>query len=176
MGYALPSQTAHGIHMRLRSRAFIMAQLPEEYDKGDLLESMNDEHQNKLEQDAAKEERSLLRWRWRRKPKNVAQKKKNELAGLADPERTVCFVSIDAGMGSDLLNVRVLKRLDELLPEQGNSGKRLCHLENLSISGTHTHSGPAGFLQYTLYQITSYGFFEETMSAFVEGIAQSILR
>lgn len=43
-------------------------------------------------------------------------------------------------------------------------------------SGTHTHSGPAGFLQYTLYQITSLGFFEETMSAFVEGIAQSILR
>lgn len=43
-------------------------------------------------------------------------------------------------------------------------------------SGTHTHSAPAGFLQYTLYQMTSYGFSEETMSAFVEGIAQSILR
>jgi Neutral/alkaline non-lysosomal ceramidase, N-terminal len=43
-------------------------------------------------------------------------------------------------------------------------------------SGTHTHSGPAGFLQYTLYQVTSLGFFEETMSAFAEGIAQSIKR
>lgn len=35
--------------------------------------------------------------------------------------------------GSDLLNTRVLARLDELLPQQANSGKRLCHLENLSI-------------------------------------------
>ena len=78
--------------------------------------------------------------------------------------------------GSDLLNTRVLRRLDELLPKQANSNKTLCHLENLSISGTHTHSAPAGFLQYTLYQVTSLGFSEETMGAFVEGIAQSILR
>jgi hypothetical protein len=107
--------------------------------------------------------------------------------------------------GSDLLNTRVLARLDELLPQQANSGKRLCHLENLSIryakcgffscnlsrwfdphvlvsshfvsfSGTHTHSANAGFIQYTLYQITSAGFSEEVMSAYVEGISQSILR
>lgn len=58
------------------------------------------------------------------------------------------------------------------------NGCALCvslHLRAI-CSGTHTHSGPAGFLQYTLYQITSYGFFEETMVAFVEGIAQSIKR
>lgn len=123
MGYAQPAQTAHGIHMRLRSRAFIMAQIPE---NNDVL-SMN-----KLqEEELVKEERSLLRWSWKRKRKTVGQK--NVLASLADPERTVCFVSIEAGMGSDLLNTRVLKRLEELLPEQGDSGKRLCHLENLSI-------------------------------------------
>ena len=127
MGYAQPGQTAHGIHMRLRSRAFIMAQLPEGYNK----DNIDSETTQQLKEDIVEEERLLLRWSWKRKAKNVAQK--NTLASLADPERTVCFVSIDAGMGSDLLNMRVLKRLEEFLPEQGDSGKSLCHLENLSI-------------------------------------------
>lgn len=43
-------------------------------------------------------------------------------------------------------------------------------------SGTHTHSAPGGFIQYTLYQITSMGFSEEAMNAYVEGVAQAILR
>jgi len=127
MGYAQPSQTAHGIHMRLRSRAFIMAQLPENFEKS----NMATQQRIRPEEFVVEEERSLLRWKWRRKRKNVAQQ--NTLASLADPERTVCFVSIDAGMGSDLLNMRVLKRLEEYLPKQGDRGKRLCHLENLSI-------------------------------------------
>lgn len=29
--------------------------------------------------------------------------------------------------------MKVLKRLDDLLPQQAHGGKRLCHLENLSI-------------------------------------------
>jgi hypothetical protein len=72
----------------------------------------------------------------------------------------MCFTSIDAGMwegynllcscelnqprkaefvlmvsqGSDLvLNKRLVERLQELLPMHGQTGKRLCHLENLSI-------------------------------------------
>jgi hypothetical protein len=102
-----------------------MAEIPESSNLA--TQQLNESDQNVIE-----EERSLLRWRWKRKHKNI-QQKKNTIAGLADPERTVCFVSIDAGMGSDLLNMRVLKRLEELLPEQGDSGKRLCHLENLSI-------------------------------------------
>lgn len=130
MGYAQPAQTARGIHMRLRSRAFIVAEPPEEFNvqNADFIAS---QQQHEVEDDLAEQERSLLRWNWKRKSKTVTQK--NSLATMADPERTVCFVSIDAGMGSDLLNTRVVKRLEELLPEQGESGKRLCHLENLSI-------------------------------------------
>jgi len=78
-------------------------------------------------------------------------------------------------MGSDLLTSRVIKRIADLLPsDDGN--RPLCHLENTSISGTHTHSGPGGFLQYTLYQITSLGFSPETFDTLVEGISQSIYR
>jgi neutral ceramidase len=47
--------------------------------------------------------------------------------------------------------------------------------DNLAISGTHTHGGPAGFLQYALFQITSFGFVQETFDAWVSGIANSIV-
>ena len=120
MGYAMPQQTGHGLHIRLRSRAFIIS-------------SANDE-------------------------------------GEVVSNNTICFVSVDCGMGSDLVTSRVLDRLSEILPNE------ICTIENLSISGTHTHSGPAGFLQYVLYQFTSLGFVSETIDTFVEGISQSISR
>lgn len=41
---------------------------------------------------------------------------------------------------------------------------------NVAISGTHTHSGPGGFHQYLLYDITSLGFVNETFVSLVEGI------
>jgi neutral ceramidase len=77
-------------------------------------------------------------------------------------------------MGSNLLTLRVITRLEELLPT-GSGKKMLCHLENTSISGTHTHSAPGGFLQYALYQITSLGFSLETLDMLVEGISNSLL-
>lgn len=45
----------------------------------------------------------------------------------------------------------------------------------MAISGTHTHSGPAGFLQYVLYQVTSLGYVKETFDAWVDGIASAIV-
>ena len=45
----------------------------------------------------------------------------------------------------------------------------------MSISGTHTHSGPGGFLQYVLYQVTSLGFVQETFDSWVSGITNSIV-
>ena len=41
--------------------------------------------------------------------------------------------------------------------------------DNVAISGTHTHSGPAGYLQYVLYQITSLGFVKQSWQALVDG-------
>ncbi|KAK4306171.1 hypothetical protein Pmani_021982 [Petrolisthes manimaculis] len=48
--------------------------------------------------------------------------------------------------------------------------------DNVMLSGTHTHSGPGGYLQYLLFDITSLGFVHETLDAMVEGIFQSIKR
>jgi neutral ceramidase len=93
MGYAKPSQNGRGIHLRLRARAFIMAQVPET-------------------------------------PPPMMGVRTGTQSISIDPEKTICFVSADIGMGSDLLTLKVVQRLEELLPK---GGKRLCHLENLSI-------------------------------------------
>ncbi|TPX46236.1 ceramidase [Synchytrium endobioticum] len=48
--------------------------------------------------------------------------------------------------------------------------------ENLLLLGTHSHSGPAGFLQYVLYQITSLGLVEQTFNAMVNAIVGAVAR
>jgi neutral ceramidase len=157
MGYAKTSQTAHGIHQRLRARAFIAASFS-------TISTTNVQADSSLSVTAT----TMRRGRERREEEKVT-------AGLPpEPTTAICFVSIDVGMGSDLLNMRVIERLEEHYSTNKNQ-TMLCHLENLSISGTHTHSAPAGFLQYTLFQITSLGFSEEVVGAYVEGIVQAIL-
>lgn len=86
-----------------------------------------------------------------------------------DGNKHLAFVSVDGGMGSDLVTTLVLKKLDAEL------GPGVYTNDNLAISGTHTHSGPAGFLQYVLYQVTSFGFVQETLDAWVNGIANSVI-
>lgn len=46
--------------------------------------------------------------------------------------------------------------------------------QNVALSGTHTHSGPAGYLQYLVYGITSLGFARQTFDALVEGIVEAV--
>lgn len=61
--------------------------------------------------------------------------------------------------------MQVVKRLKA---KYGN----LYNERNLCISGTHTHSGPAGFHEFLLYDITSLGFVQETFDALVIGIVR----
>lgn len=72
-------------------------------------------------------------------------------------------------MGSDLVNMKVVDYVNNAL------GESIYTIENISISGTHTHSGPAGFLQYIIFQVTSFGFFQQTFDAWVSGVGESIL-
>jgi hypothetical protein len=44
---------------------------------------------------------------------------------------------------------------------------------NVAMSGTHTHSGPGGYLQYILYIITSLGFVRESFDVLVGGILEA---
>jgi len=88
---------------------------------------------------------------------------------VGDDGKRICYVSVDGGMGSDIVNQYVIQNLEKEL------GQGVYTYDNLSVSGTHTHSGPAGYLQYVLYQVTSLGYVKETFDAWVNGITQSIL-
>ena len=47
--------------------------------------------------------------------------------------------------------------------------------ENVCISGTHTHSGPGGYWQYVLLQLSSpQAFVEESLNVIVDGVVESI--
>jgi len=81
----------------------------------------------------------------------------------------VVYVNCDLGMIDQALKTRV----SEILSQRYNG---IYHFENVLISGTHTHSGPGGFLQYLLYTIVSQGFNEMSFNAIVDGIVRSVER
>ncbi|XP_021551866.1 neutral ceramidase isoform X4 [Neomonachus schauinslandi] len=88
---------------------------------------------------------------------------------MAEPDGSnrVVFVSIDIGMVSQRLRLEVLNRLQS---KYGSLYRR----DNIILSGTHTHSGPAGFFQYTMFVIASEGFSNRTFEYMVTGIVKSI--
>ena len=46
--------------------------------------------------------------------------------------------------------------------------------DNVLLSGTHTHSGPGGYWQYVLFEVTSLGFVKESLDVIVDGVVESI--
>ncbi|XP_056285654.1 neutral ceramidase isoform X2 [Pseudoliparis swirei] len=86
---------------------------------------------------------------------------------IDDGRRRLVFVTADVGMMSQRLRLEVLQAL------QLKYGS-LYRQQNLVLSGTHTHSGPAGYFQYTLFMITSKGFMRASIGPLVDGIVKSI--
>lgn len=62
---------------------------------------------------------------------------------------------------------QAVKKLKELFGDLYNE-------DNVAISGIHTHSGPAGYWQYVLYEVTSLGFVKQSLDVTVNGIVESI--
>jgi neutral ceramidase len=87
-----------------------------------------------------------------------------------DTGNRVVFVNLDACMASQAVTFTVIDRLQAIY------GPSLYSVDNVVLSGTHTHSGPAGYLQYLVYDITGLGFVKETFDALVGGIVLSIVR
>lgn len=88
---------------------------------------------------------------------------------MAEPDgsnRTV-FVTIEIGMVSQRLRLEVLNRLKS---KYGSLYRR----DNVILSGTHTHSAPGGYFQYTIFVISSQGFNNRTFEYMVSGIVKSI--
>ncbi|XP_077595165.1 neutral ceramidase [Stigmatopora nigra] len=86
---------------------------------------------------------------------------------IDDGRRRVLFVSVDVGMISQRLRLEVL---NALRAKYGDLYRR----DNVVLSGTHTHSGPGGYFQYTLFMISSKGYLKSSIRPLVKGIVKSI--
>lgn len=84
-----------------------------------------------------------------------------------DGVKRVVFVSADIGMVSQRLRLEVLKAL------QVKFGP-LYHRGNVALSGTHTHSGPGGYFQYTLFMLSTKGYIKTAVEPLVNAIVKSI--
>lgn len=90
---------------------------------------------------------------------------------VADEKKRFVFVSVDCGMIGYGIKSEVLG----LLVGEYNLGS-LYKEDNVLISGSHTHSGPGGFLMDFLFDLNSLGFVPDTFNAMAKGIALSIYR
>lgn len=86
-----------------------------------------------------------------------------------DSGTRVVFVSVDEAMMGQLVKLGAINKLSSLFPG-------LYTEENVVMSATHTHSGPAGFMQYVLFNVPNLGFIAQTLEAMVDGIVESISR
>ncbi|KAM9837123.1 neutral ceramidase [Aulostomus maculatus] len=86
---------------------------------------------------------------------------------IDDGRRRVVFVTVDVGMISQRLRLEVLEALQVKYGDQYRQ-------DNVVLSGTHTHAGPAGYFQYTLFMISSKGYIRSAIQPLVDGIVRSI--
>ncbi|KAI8332592.1 Neutral/alkaline nonlysosomal ceramidase [Chlamydoabsidia padenii] len=70
----------------------------------------------------------------------------------------------------EIVKKRVIQSLENLY------GRGLYNNENVMLSSTHSHSGPGGYLQQTLYELSVQGWIEETTGPMVQGIVNAITR
>ena len=84
----------------------------------------------------------------------------------AAPHSSVVFVSVDVGMIGQMVKKRVMDNLGMFY------GADVYHAGNVLISATHTHSGPAGYLQYLLFNVATMGFNKDTFDSIVQGITK----
>jgi len=85
-----------------------------------------------------------------------------------DGQQHVAFVSADLGMISPWLRQQVLQRLDAALPG-------VFPAEDLVLSATHTHAGPAGYSVHRLYRIPADGYSAGVTATMADGIAEAVL-
>lgn len=89
---------------------------------------------------------------------------------IGDPSQQsrVVLVVADIWSCSIAIKQEVIRRL-----QRGNEAIPYRE-DNIWIAGTHTHSGPAGFSHYFLYNATAFGFDAHVFECIVAGIVQAI--
>ncbi|CAK7242956.1 MAG: hypothetical protein STHCBS139747_004460 [Sporothrix thermara] len=97
------------------------------------------------------------------------------IVGDPDPEKTTSrfvYLVLDTQSGDTAVRYGILDALRDLGPEYA----ALYGHHNVAVTGTHSHSGPGGWLNYLLPQITSKGFDHQGFRAIVDGATLSIKR
>ncbi|CAN8105986.1 unnamed protein product [Discula destructiva] len=90
---------------------------------------------------------------------------------ISNPEDRFVYMVLDTQSGDTAVRYGILSELQELGSEYAVYNKN-----NIAVTGTHSHSGPAGWLNYLLPQITSKGFDHQGYQAIVDGAILSIIR
>ena len=78
-------------------------------------------------------------------------------------------LALSSTCSSTCLQMGVTAELEQLYPGVYSE-------TNIVLSATHTHSGPAGFMQYVLFNVPNLGFIKQTLDGLVVGITESIVR
>jgi len=81
------------------------------------------------------------------------------------------YVVLDTLSGDTAVRNGVLEGLAALGPDYSMYGQ-----SNVAVTGTHSHSGPGGWFNYLLPQVTSLGFDRQGYQAIVDGTVLSIKR
>ncbi len=84
--------------------------------------------------------------------------------------KRVVIVSADIWSCTLAIKVEVVKRLKSLY------GNDLYTIDNVLLSGTHTHSGPGGYSHYALYNLSILGFDKQNFECIANGMVQAIKR
>ncbi|KAI3395488.1 hypothetical protein diail_1274 [Diaporthe ilicicola] len=88
-----------------------------------------------------------------------------------NPTDRFVYLVLDIQSGDTAVRYGILSGLRDLGPEYS-----VYQNHNVAVTGTHSHSGPAGWLNYLLPQITSKGFDHQGYRAIVDGAILSIVR
>ncbi|XP_015678510.1 neutral ceramidase [Protobothrops mucrosquamatus] len=89
------------------------------------------------------------------------------LAERKNNTKRVIYVVAEIAVMSQRIRLEVIKQLKDKYGDLYNHN-------NVLMTATHTHSGPAGYFQNTLLILTSGGLIKPTLNAIVNGILKSI--
>lgn len=88
---------------------------------------------------------------------------------FSDGVKRVVYVSTDSCM----MYTGVKRTVVQML--QQKFGSTLYTQENVMLSGIHTHSGPGGYAEYLIFDITTLGFHKENFVTITNGVFQAIV-
>ncbi|KAK0615886.1 Neutral/alkaline nonlysosomal ceramidase [Bombardia bombarda] len=87
------------------------------------------------------------------------------------PDDRFVYLVLDTQSGDTAVRYGIINALKELGPSYASYGHH-----NVAVTGTHSHAGPGGWLNYLLPQITSKGFDHQGYRSIVDGAVLSIRR